>query len=96
MSSTNNSAKPDDLIDAGAGMVYWENISADVDGMLGGIPTLKGFGSISKIDLQGSRTFLARLGIGAKRGRNLLPRAVDGGAGYVISLTKLRVALTCF
>jgi hypothetical protein len=63
--------------------VYWENVNADVDGMLGGIPAMEGFHSVSRVDLQGSRTFLARLGIGMKKGRKPVVSALDGGAGYV-------------
>lgn len=64
---------------------YWEGASADVNGMLGGVPNMKGFSSVSRIDLQGSRTFLARLGIGLKSDRKTIKTAVDAGAGYVQS-----------
>ena len=60
---------------------YWSNVSADNDGMLGGFP------QISRIDLQGSRNFIAKL----RRTHNSqaepspqsrrLKRAVDCGAG---------------
>src|SRR6478609_5153222 len=30
--------RPDELIDTQAGLKYWQDISNDVDGMLGGIP----------------------------------------------------------
>ncbi|KAL2067892.1 hypothetical protein VTL71DRAFT_15990 [Oculimacula yallundae] len=53
---------------------YWESIDADVNGMLGGFPY------ISKVDLQGSKNFLAKLGVGGKSGKKL-DRAVDCGAG---------------
>ncbi|CZT46225.1 probable putative methyltransferase [Rhynchosporium secalis] len=53
---------------------YWQSIDADVNGMLGGFPL------ISRIDLQGSKNFLAKLGVGGKSGRKL-NRAVDCGAG---------------
>ncbi|UNI19626.1 Protein N-terminal methyltransferase [Purpureocillium takamizusanense] len=72
---------PDGLINTQAGRQYWEGTQADVNGMLGGIPSLKGFGSLSRIDLQGSRTFLARLGIGTKGGRKPVTNALEGGAG---------------
>jgi protein N-terminal methyltransferase len=49
---------------------------ADVNGMLGGFPY------ISKVDLQGSKNFLAKLGIGGRLGRKVA-RAVDCGAGLV-------------
>lgn len=84
MASQANLSSPDSLIDNQAGIKYWENANADVNGMLGGIPGFEGFGSISRVDLQGSRTFLARLGIGVKNGRNLVASALDGGAGYVL------------
>ncbi|KAM0191722.1 hypothetical protein ACHAPI_008774 [Fusarium lateritium] len=70
---------PDSLIEPEKGKEYWESIDSDVDGMLGGIPTL--MPSISRIDLQGSRTFLARLGVGAKTGRQRIPKVLEGGAG---------------
>ncbi|PFH56352.1 hypothetical protein XA68_16694 [Ophiocordyceps unilateralis] len=70
------------LITGLAGRQYWENTSADVNGMLGGIPSVKGFGSVSRIDLQGSRAFLAKLGIVRnKSGRKSLASALEGGAG---------------
>ncbi|KAE9374535.1 hypothetical protein N431DRAFT_405309 [Stipitochalara longipes BDJ] len=53
---------------------YWQSIDADVNGMLGGFPY------ISKVDLQGSKNFLAKLGIGGKTGETV-KRAVDCGAG---------------
>jgi len=53
---------------------YWQSIDADVNGMLGGFPY------ISKVDLQGSKNFLAKLGIGGKSERKV-ERAVDCGAG---------------
>ncbi|UNI15676.1 Protein N-terminal methyltransferase [Purpureocillium takamizusanense] len=63
------------------GRTYWEQANADINGMLGGVPAIGGFSSVSRIDLQGSRTFLARLGIGVKCGRKPVINAVDGGAG---------------
>ncbi|KEY65257.1 hypothetical protein S7711_01775 [Stachybotrys chartarum IBT 7711] len=84
---------PDSLIDARAGREYWQSVSADVNGMLGDIPSYKGFANISRIDLQGSRAFLAKLGIGAEPGQKVAS-AVDGGAG-IGRITKgllLRVA----
>lgn len=73
-------AKPDSLINKEDSLAYWENATADVDGMLGGVPSV--FSSISRIDIQGSKTFLARLGIGIKQGRKKLENCVEGGAGY--------------
>ncbi|KUJ20177.1 uncharacterized protein LY89DRAFT_612328 [Mollisia scopiformis] len=53
---------------------YWQGIDADVNGMLGGFPY------ISKVDLQGSKNFLAKLGVGGQ-GAEKLERVVDCGAG---------------
>ncbi|KEY64632.1 hypothetical protein S7711_02836 [Stachybotrys chartarum IBT 7711] len=74
-------SKPDTMIDTKKGKEYWEAISADHNGMLGGIPAIGGFASVSRIDLQGSRTFLARLGVGVKAGRKGVESALDAGAG---------------
>lgn len=57
---------------------YWQSIDADVNGMLGGYPY------ISKVDLQGSKNFMAKLGIGGKS-KKKVARAVDCGAGSVNS-----------
>ena len=64
----------DSLINHQHARDYWQNIDADVNGMLGGFPY------ISKVDLQGSKNFLAKLGVGGK-GRTKVRRAVDCGAG---------------
>ncbi|KAH7121916.1 alpha-N-methyltransferase NTM1 [Dactylonectria estremocensis] len=66
---------PDSLISLDDGKKYWEGIEPTVSGMLGGKT------SVSRIDLQGSRTFLARLGYGTKNGREKASRALEGGAG---------------
>ncbi|EJT73219.1 hypothetical protein, variant [Gaeumannomyces tritici R3-111a-1] len=66
---------PDSLINTDDGRQYWEAVSADLDGMLGGFPY------ISKVDLQGSKNFLAKLGIGSKEGLRTVESALDGGAG---------------
>ncbi|KAH8676905.1 alpha-N-methyltransferase NTM1 [Ilyonectria robusta] len=79
MSNPQNAAPPDSLINLDKGKEHWEGIASDIDGMLGGIPAL--MPSVSRVDLQGSRTFLARLGIGIKSGRKIVPRALEGGAG---------------
>lgn len=63
------------------GLKYWDSVEADENGMLGGIPTVAGFSHISKIDLQGSRNFLAKLGIGVKSGLRVVDKAMEGGAG---------------
>ncbi|RSL61702.1 hypothetical protein CEP54_006045 [Fusarium duplospermum] len=84
MSEPNNSQPPDSLIQTDKGKQYWEGIDASVDGMLGGVLTV--MPPVSRIDLQGSRTFLARLGIGIKSGRSKVPRALEGGAGITKGL----------
>ncbi|KAJ4247109.1 hypothetical protein NW762_013247 [Fusarium torreyae] len=71
--------QPDSLIQADRCKEYWESVDADVNGMLGGVPTW--MPSVSRIDLQGSRTFLARLGVGIKSGRQRVPKILEGGAG---------------
>jgi protein N-terminal methyltransferase len=71
------SVNADSLIVLDDGKKYWEGIEASVSGMLGGQP------SLSRIDLQGSKTFLARLGYGIKGGRKKVSRALEGGAGCV-------------
>ncbi|KAL3425677.1 duf858 domain protein [Phlyctema vagabunda] len=53
---------------------YWQGIDADVNGMLGGFPY------VSKVDLQGSKSFLVKLGIGG-RSKAKVERVVDCGAG---------------
>lgn len=69
----------DSKISTEDGRQYWENIDADVNGMLGGFPY------ISKVDLVGSRAFLAKLGFGRKAGLKTVERALEGGAGLVTS-----------
>lgn len=76
---------PDSFISKEDGLSYWQGVNADIDGMLGGIPSIKGFSGILRSDLQGSRTFLAKLGIGAKQGRQKLSSALEGGAGLVVN-----------
>ena len=46
---------PDSKINANASIHYWNSISSDVNGMLGGYP------QISRIDLRGSHNFIAKL-----------------------------------
>ncbi|KAF4338375.1 Duf858 domain protein [Fusarium beomiforme] len=67
---------PDSLISMDEGKNYWQTVPASVDGMLGGFP------SVSRVDLQGSRSFLAKLGIGKPR----VSRALEGGAGITKGL----------
>ncbi|OIW22592.1 hypothetical protein CONLIGDRAFT_638203 [Coniochaeta ligniaria NRRL 30616] len=68
-------------VNSAVGKKYWESIEADVNGMLGGVPMVGGFSYVSKVDLQGSRSFLAKLGIGSKNGRRRVAAALEGGAG---------------
>lgn len=82
-SLSNQSLAPDGLIDTQAGRQYWENAEASTDGMLGGIPTFQAYSHISRTDILGSRSFLAKLNIGVKSGRSTVKTAVDAGAGYV-------------
>ncbi|KAI0023277.1 alpha-N-methyltransferase NTM1 [Xylariomycetidae sp. FL0641] len=66
---------PDARISAQHGRQYWEAIDADNDGMLGG------YSKVSRVDLRGSRSFLAKLGLGRAKGRKVVRRALEGGAG---------------
>jgi protein N-terminal methyltransferase len=81
-------AAPDSQISHADSKAYWEGIDADVNGMLGGYPY------VSRVDLQGSKNFLAKLGIGGRkaslrgkeddageRADGKISRAVDCGAG---------------
>jgi len=69
--------KPDAAIDHKAAIEYWSNVTPDDQGVLGGYP------QVSRVDLQGSSNFLAKL----RRKSSLhkpstrLPRVVDCGAG---------------
>jgi protein N-terminal methyltransferase len=82
---------PDSLIKHDDAKAYWSTIDPDVNGMLGGFPY------ISRVDLQGSKNFLAKLGVGGRQRRDglreqegqeetsrKLKRAVDCGAGWAI------------
>ncbi|PVI05001.1 hypothetical protein DM02DRAFT_517585 [Periconia macrospinosa] len=74
---------PDAQIDHAASLTYWNSVSADTTGMLGGFP------QTSRIDLQGSSNFLAKLRRAARpspsgtAGASLprLNRVADCGAG---------------
>jgi len=77
---------PDSLISHKDAKAYWSTIDADINGMLGGFPY------ISRVDLQGSKNFLVKLGVGGRERRSSLrgqgetgggkvKRAVDCGAG---------------
>ncbi|RYP65721.1 hypothetical protein DL771_008166 [Monosporascus sp. 5C6A] len=75
------SLAPDCRVNTDHGKKYWEAAEADVNSMLGGVPLIKGFSYISRVDLQGSRSFLAKLGIGNKQGRRSVDSVLEGGAG---------------
>lgn len=73
-----STSTPDAQIDHAASITYWAGINADVDGMLGGFP------HVSRVDLQGSRALMAKLGVLAGKAEGdskPLRRAVDCGAG---------------
>jgi protein N-terminal methyltransferase len=79
---------PDSFINHQDAKTYWSAVDADVNGMLGGFPY------VSRVDLQTSKNFLAKLGIRVVERRTSLRsqgdkgeaggkvrRAVDCGAG---------------
>lgn len=68
-------SSPDAQIDRAATLTYWNSISPNVSGMLGGYP------QISRIDLQGSANFLAKLRRPYPETPPVLRRGVDCGAG---------------
>ncbi|KAI0200693.1 alpha-N-methyltransferase NTM1 [Astrocystis sublimbata] len=68
-------AASDSNIDPNASRQYWAGVDADDNGMLGG------FGHVSRSDLRGSRSFLAKLGFGRKDGVKTVQRVLEGGAG---------------
>jgi protein N-terminal methyltransferase len=65
----------DSLINRDDGRKYWEDTDATVDGMLGG------HAHISRVEIRGSRNFLAKLRIGSKPGQRVVATALEGGAG---------------
>ncbi|KAI9815998.1 MAG: Alpha N-terminal protein methyltransferase 1 [Pycnora praestabilis] len=75
MSSQTPTLPPDANIDHSKAIDYWQSISPDVNGMLGGYP------QISRIDLQGSSNFLAKLKRQSPASPKVLQRGVDCGAG---------------
>lgn len=79
MPDPDSTVHPDALVSNDEGRKYWEGVDANVNGMLGGFPY------ISKVDLQGSRNFLAKLGIGTKHGQRIVDNAIEGGAGWATS-----------
>ncbi|KAJ4992706.1 hypothetical protein SVAN01_01752 [Stagonosporopsis vannaccii] len=73
---------PDASIDVSASLAYWESVTSDNNGMLGGFP------QTSRIDLQGSSNFLAKLRRAraghpatSKQAPPPLERVADCGAG---------------
>ncbi|KAK6002267.1 hypothetical protein QM012_001905 [Aureobasidium pullulans] len=68
---------PDSKIDTSAALTYWNSCEPSVTGMLGGFP------QVSRIDLQQSTTFLAKLRRASKTHPTTTPlsRIVDCGAG---------------
>jgi protein N-terminal methyltransferase len=67
----------DNAINHTAAIEYWSNVSADVNGVLGGYP------QVSRVDLQGSSNFLAKLRRKSKvySEKRKLDHVVDCGAG---------------
>lgn len=68
----------DSKINHASAREYWTGVDADDNGMLGG------YGHVSRVDLRGSRSFLAKLGLGRKNGTKSIGRVLEGGAGYVV------------
>lgn len=73
---------PDASINVSASLAYWEGVTSDNNGMLGGFP------QTSRIDLQGSSNFLTKLrraragqAATAKQALSPLDRVADCGAG---------------
>ncbi len=79
VSNENESAvAPDTQIDHTTSLAYWSSVAPNENGMLGG------YGSLSRIDLQSSANFIAKIRRRSSvfpAGKQLLPRAVDCGAG---------------
>jgi protein N-terminal methyltransferase len=71
-------AAPDSQINHAAAIAYWSSTPATVDGVLGGYP------QVSRVDLQGSANFLAKLRLQSKHlspSAGKMSRAADCGAG---------------
>ena len=73
----NPSGAPDSYIDHAAAIAYWSSTEPTVNGVLGGFP------QVSRVDLQGSSNFFAKLRRASKHHPpdKKLRRAVDCGAG---------------
>lgn len=61
---------------------YWEEISSDVNGMLGGYP------HVSRVDIQGSRAFLVKCGISASKPVVRAKRTLGGAKKEIDEKTK--------
>ncbi|KAF4633370.1 hypothetical protein G7Y89_g4744 [Cudoniella acicularis] len=70
--------RPDSFINKDDGRQFWQSRDADEDSMIGISSVLP---SLSKVDLEGSRSFLAKLGIGSDHGLHAIGYALEGGAG---------------
>lgn len=70
-----DAAPPDAQIDHAAALKYWNSVSPNVNGMLGGYP------QISRIDLRGSANFLVKLRRQYPETSLVVGRGVDCGAG---------------
>ncbi|TKA72664.1 hypothetical protein B0A49_05487 [Cryomyces minteri] len=75
--SEQSAPSADASIDHAAAIKYWNGVTPTVNGMLGGYP------QVSRIDLQGSKTFLAKLRLKSSTHPKTKPlsRVVDCGAG---------------
>ena len=83
MGTRTGAGAADALISSDDGRKYWAGVNADISGMLGGTPEM-GLPFLSRVDMQGSRNFLAKLKIGTKAGQRTVDSALEGGAGYVL------------
>jgi protein N-terminal methyltransferase len=79
LDAPHNLDRPDASINVDHSLEYWNSVSSDVNGMLGGYP------QTSRIDLQGSSNFLTKLRRGriqaSKQPLPPLGRVADCGAG---------------
>lgn len=70
---------PDSLIRKDDGRQFWQDKDGSEDEMIAAAKIQPG---ISEVDLQSSREFLAKLGIGTGPGLRTVMNALEGGAGY--------------
>ncbi|KXX73739.1 Alpha N-terminal protein methyltransferase 1 [Madurella mycetomatis] len=68
---------PDSLINKDDGRRFWHSQAPDDNAMIGGSAT---FPNLSQVDLDGSRNFLVKVGIG--KGLRIVRCVLEGGAGY--------------